>query len=76
MKTVVDGARMDSLTFAKTWEGVKGEKLTVEPLGLLAKLHGYSRVFEGQALLGELQNKRYLQLKPEAVVHVIARGAV
>jgi hypothetical protein len=37
----------------------------------------YARgVFEGQALLGALQNQRYPQIKPETVAQAIRRGAI
>jgi nucleoside-diphosphate-sugar epimerase len=37
----------------------------------------YARgVFEGQALLGELHNSRYPEIKPESVAQAIARGAI
>jgi nucleoside-diphosphate-sugar epimerase len=93
----VAGDRMDVLTFAKTWEGIKGERLTLERLGSLEELGAelqkrlaqdpqnmyawlplmYARgVFEGQALLGELQNKRFPTIKPETVSQAITRGAV
>ena len=93
----VAGDRMDALTFAKTWEDVRGEALTVERLGSLEELSAelqrrlssdpqnmyawlplmYARgVFEGQALLGALQNQRYPQIKPETVAQAIRRGAI
>jgi nucleoside-diphosphate-sugar epimerase len=37
-KLFVSSDRMDMLTFAKTWEQVKGRTLTVEPLGTLEAL--------------------------------------
>jgi nucleoside-diphosphate-sugar epimerase len=93
----VAGDRIDVLTFAKTWESIKGEKLTVERLGSLEELNAelqkrlsqdpqnmyawlplmYARgVFEGQALLGPLQNGRFPTIKAETVAQAITRGVV